>query len=123
MTPERLVQAMDAAGIAQIVNLGGWPPDRFEYFADAFAAKYPGRFIMFAKPDPDALMRENGVAEQLEWIKSAARMGARGLKENKSFGLGQQDAAGKLVTCRRSTARADLGPCGTTRHAGAHSHG
>jgi predicted TIM-barrel fold metal-dependent hydrolase len=97
MTPERLVQAMDAAGIAQIVNLGGWPPDRFAYFADAFAAKYPGRFILFAKPDPDALMRENGVAEQLEWIKSAARMGARGLKENKSFGLGQQDAAGKLV--------------------------
>jgi predicted TIM-barrel fold metal-dependent hydrolase len=97
MTPERLVQAMDAAGVAQIVNLGGWPPDRFEYFAKAFYEKYPGRFILFAKPDPDALTHENGVAEQLEWIKHAARMGARGLKENKSFGLGQRDAAGKLV--------------------------
>jgi len=97
MTPERLVRAMDAAGVAQLVSLGGWPRERFEYFAEAFYAKYPGRFIMFAKPDPDTLMRENGVAEQLAWIKDAARMGARGLKENKSFGLGQRDAEGKLV--------------------------
>jgi predicted TIM-barrel fold metal-dependent hydrolase len=97
MTPERLVRAMDAAGVSQLVSLGGWPPERFKYFAEAFYAKYPGRFIMFTKPDPSALERENGVAEQLEWIKEAARLGARGLKENKSFGLSQRDADGKIV--------------------------
>lgn len=97
MTPERLIAAMDATGIAQVVNLGGFPREMFVQFAETFYAKYPDRFIMFTKPDPNALTRENGVAEQLEWIKEAARMGARGLKENKSFGLGQEDADGKLV--------------------------
>jgi predicted TIM-barrel fold metal-dependent hydrolase len=97
ITPERLVASMDAAGVAKLVNLGGWPPEMFEHFAETFYAKYPDRFIMFAKPDPGALGYPNGVAEQLEWIKKAARMGARGLKENKSFGLGQEDADGKLV--------------------------
>jgi Amidohydrolase len=97
ITPERLVAAMDAAGVAKLVNLGGWPREMFEHFAETFYAKYPDRFIMFAKPDPSALAYPNGVAEQLEWIKDAARMGARGLKENKSFGLGQEDAEGNLV--------------------------
>jgi predicted TIM-barrel fold metal-dependent hydrolase len=96
MTPERLVEAMDAVGVAKIVNLGG-TPGMFEHFAETFYAKYPDRFIMFVKPDPDALQRPDGVAEQLAWIKKAARMGARGVKESKSFGLGQRDADGKLV--------------------------
>jgi predicted TIM-barrel fold metal-dependent hydrolase len=96
MTPERLVAAMDAVGVAKIVNLGG-VPGMFERYAETFYAKYPDRFILFAKPDPSALERPNGVAEQLEWIKTAARMGARGLKESKSFGLGQLDGDGKLV--------------------------
>lgn len=95
-TPERLVKAMDDAGIAQIVNLGG-VRGTFEHFAETYYAKFPDRFIMFAKPDPGALKRANGVAEDIIWLKKAARMGARGLKENKSFGMGQVDATDKLV--------------------------
>ncbi len=93
---ERLVAAMDAAGIDKVVNLGGLP-GMFEHFARDFYAKYPDRFIMFVKPDPGALTHENGVAEQVAWLKKAARMGARGIKENKSFGLGQIDSNGKVV--------------------------
>ena len=96
ITPERLVQAMDAAGIAKLVNLGG-TPGVFEHFATTFRARYPDRFILFVKPDPSALQREGGVQEQVEWIKKAVRMGARGVKESKSFGLGQIDASGTLV--------------------------
>ena len=96
ITPERLVQAMDAAGIAKLVNLDGLP-GMFEHFATTFRAKYPDRFILFVKPDPSALQREGGVQEQLEWVKKAVRMGARGVKESKSFGLGQRDASGALV--------------------------
>lgn len=96
ITPERLVQAMDEAGIAKVVNLGG-SPGMFEHFAETFYAKYPDRFIMFVKPDPGALGRKNGAAEDLERIKKAVRMGARGLKENKSFGMSQLDEAGNIV--------------------------
>ncbi len=93
---ERLVKAMDATGVAQIVHLGG-AEDVFEHFAKTFYAKYPDRIILFAKPYPAVLARENGVARDLEWIKKAARMGARGLKENKSFGMSQVDREGKIV--------------------------
>jgi predicted TIM-barrel fold metal-dependent hydrolase len=95
--PDRLIQAMDAAGIDKIVNLGGTPGGMFEHFAETFYAQYPERIILFAKPDPGALQRDDGIERDLEWIKRAARLGARGLKENKSFGLGQRDAAGDLV--------------------------
>ncbi len=93
---DRLVAAMDAAGIDKVVNLGGLE-STFESFARNFYAKYPDRFIMFVKPDPGALMHQNGVAKEVEWLKKAARMGARGIKENKSFGLGQVDSTGKIV--------------------------
>ncbi len=96
MTPERLVKAMDAAGVSKVVNLGG-NQGAFEHFAKKFRAAYPDRFILFVKPDADALTRPNGVAEEVAWLKRAARMGARGIKENKSFGLGQLDQSGRIV--------------------------
>ena len=97
ISPERLIQAMDEAGVAQIVNLGG-TQGLFERLSAAFRDKYPDRIILFAKPDPDALMRKDGVAGQVAWLRKAAQMGARGMKENKSFGLGQRDAEGRLIT-------------------------
>jgi len=95
--PERLVQAMDAAGIAQVVNLGGTPGD-FERFASTFTARYPDRFIMFVKPDfGAALKRRDGVAEQVKWVERAAAMGARGIKVSKSLGMGQRDSDGRIA--------------------------
>lgn len=94
---DRLVAAMDAAGVDKIVNLGGLPGGMFEGFAETHYAKYPNRFILFAKPDPAALARDGGIELDIEWIKKAARLGARGLKENKSFGMSQRDASGKIV--------------------------
>jgi uncharacterized protein len=96
MTAERVVAGMDAAGIAKVINLGGLP-GVFEQLKAQFYDKYPDRFVMFVKPDPGALQKPNGIAEQVEWLKKAARMGARGVKENKSFGLQQLDAAGRIV--------------------------
>jgi predicted TIM-barrel fold metal-dependent hydrolase len=96
MSPERLIAAMDAAGIAQIVNLGGGQ-STFDDFARNYKDPYPDRIVLFVKPDPNALMRPGGVAEEVAWLKKAAARGARGVKENKSFGLGQLDADGKRV--------------------------
>jgi uncharacterized protein len=96
VTPDRLVQAMDAAGVQHIVNLGGLP-GMFEHFAQTFHAKYPDRIIMFVKPEIGAIVKEGGIEEQVKFIDKAASMGARGLKLSKSLGLGHRDASGKLV--------------------------
>jgi predicted TIM-barrel fold metal-dependent hydrolase len=96
ITPERLVQAMDAAGIAKVVNLGGLPGD-FEQLAGKFRARYPDRFIMFVKPDLAALRIDDNFQKQVQWVEKAIRMGARGIKFSKSFGMGQRDASGKII--------------------------
>ena len=96
ITPERLVAAMDATGIAKLTNLGGLP-GMFEKFATTFRDKYPDRFILFVKPELAAIAHEGGIAEQVEFMRKAARMGAQGMKFNKSLGLGHRDATGKLI--------------------------
>lgn len=99
-TPERLVQAMDAAGIQRIVNLDGLP-DAFER-GTRYADRYPGRFVLFVKPDLAAAVRhpgglEAGIAEQVRWMEDAARRGAQGVKISKSLGMGQRTRDGRLV--------------------------
>ncbi len=90
---DRLIRALDTAGVDRIVNLDG-SPEAFARLAEAFYEKYPDRIIQFVKPDPDALRHEEGNLLNLRNIRKAVQAGARGLKENKSFGLGQRDAEG-----------------------------
>jgi predicted TIM-barrel fold metal-dependent hydrolase len=96
ITPERLVQAMDAAGIAKVVNLDGSAPN-FRHFVDTFRAKYPDRFIQFVKPDFTAIRRPGGIEAEARRIVEAAREGALGLKVSKSLGLSLRDASGARV--------------------------
>jgi len=101
ITPERLVQAMDAAGVAKIADLGGLP-QLFKLAASTFAARYPDRFILFVKPDMAAAVSdpnglESGVAAQVRWIEEAAALGAQGMKISKSLGMGQFDREGRLL--------------------------
>jgi predicted TIM-barrel fold metal-dependent hydrolase len=94
---DMLVKYMDETGIAQVVNLGG-VESMFLDFKQRYYDKYPDRFIQFVKPDPNALMKPDGVAREIDWLKRAAALGARGVKENKSFGLGQRDEQGRRIT-------------------------
>jgi predicted TIM-barrel fold metal-dependent hydrolase len=96
ITPERLVAAMDAVGIGKVANLDG-SADVFERIERDFHARYPERFVMFVKPNFSSALRPGGIAEQVQWIDQAARLGARGLKVNKSLGLGVRDRDGRLV--------------------------
>jgi len=96
VSPERLIEGMDAAGVSQIVNLGGLP-GVYQQLVEKFQSKYPDRVIMFSKADISAVRREGGIAEQVKWIDDAAVLGARGVKFSKSFGLGHTDASGKLI--------------------------
>jgi len=100
LSVERLVAAMDAAGIQRIVHLGGLPKEFKE--AAAYAARYPDRFVLFVKPDFAAAVRderglEAGVADQVKWMEEAARLGARGVKVSKSLGMGQRIQNGQLL--------------------------
>jgi predicted TIM-barrel fold metal-dependent hydrolase len=96
MTPERLIQAMDAANIRQVVNLGGLP-GMFEKYHEEFYKKYPDRIVQFVKPEIAEIAKPGGIEGQVKFIDKAASMGARGLKLSKSLGLGHRDATGKLV--------------------------
>jgi predicted TIM-barrel fold metal-dependent hydrolase len=97
ITAERLVAAMDAAGIAKVAHMGSLP-NNLEAYVRKFKDPFPDRFIMFARPDfPAALRRDDGVQRQVEWIEVAARLGARGLKIQKSLGTSVKDASGRLV--------------------------
>lgn len=95
MTPERLIRAMDAAGVRQLVNLDGSARDfeRFKAYRDA----YPDRIILFVKPDFGAIRKPGGIEAEARRIEAAARDGARGLKVAKSLGLTTRDASGRLV--------------------------
>ena len=97
ITAERLVQAMDAVGISKVVNLDG-SPGAFAQIARDFRDKYPDRFILFVKPDFTAAADEqDGGAKQVAWMDIAAKLGARGVKVNKSLGLSVRQKDGKLV--------------------------
>jgi predicted TIM-barrel fold metal-dependent hydrolase len=96
ITPERLVQGMDAAGISKVVNLDGSPGD-FQAIAHKFRDKYPDRFILFVKPNFTEAATPDGGAKQVAWMDIAAKLGARGVKVNKSLGLSVREPDGKLV--------------------------
>jgi predicted TIM-barrel fold metal-dependent hydrolase len=97
---DRLVAAMDAAGIKRIVNLGGLPAE-FKRAA-TYTAGHPERFVLFVKPDFAAALAderglEAGVAGQIRWLEEAARLGAQGVKISKSLGMGQRTRDGRLL--------------------------
>ncbi len=93
----RAVQLMDQEGIAWGVNLsGGYPGGSLEdQLAQAKAAD--GRLLTFTSPNW-AECGAPGFGQRLtDQLKSAARLGARGLKIHKALGLGITDANGRLL--------------------------
>ena len=96
VTPEQLVEAMDAVGVEAVVNLDGTPA-LMDTLMARFRDRYPDRFITFANPE---LRRIRGVGfreGQLAWMERAARNGARGLKVFKVLGLQVKDDHERLV--------------------------
>ena len=100
ITPERLIQAMDAAGVAKIADLGGLP-QMFKQAASTFAARYPDRFILFVKPDWAAAVADPTVSKQESPRRSVdgggRTLGAQGVKISKSLGMDQFDHDGRLL--------------------------
>jgi predicted TIM-barrel fold metal-dependent hydrolase len=91
-----LVAAMDAHGIAKIVNLDG-SPGEIEQFTREFKDKYPDRFVMFVRPSLRTIDDPNGPAALATLLQDAVNAGARGVKITKELGLTLKDASGRIV--------------------------
>jgi predicted TIM-barrel fold metal-dependent hydrolase len=97
ITADTLVRAMDATGIAKVVNMDGLPRD-FDRFKRDFHDKYPDRIVMFARIALEQLFATpDGIDQQIAMLEKAVRSGAAGVKVTKGLGLGTRDSSGSLV--------------------------
>jgi predicted TIM-barrel fold metal-dependent hydrolase len=94
---EELLEVMDAAGVAAVVNLDGrWGRELDENIA-RYDAAHPGRFATFCHLDWTALTRPAPTAALIASLEASAAAGARGLKVWKDLGLQVTDATGARV--------------------------
>jgi uncharacterized protein len=98
---EDLIKAMDACGVNAVVHLLG-APRHIETFKKDLVDKYPGRFILFSTFDlheiSDSNKNESDFPKrEIAKLENAIKMGARGVKVYKSFGLKVKDKSGRLM--------------------------
>ena len=93
----KLVADMDRIGMRVMVNLSGGRGEEFVKGYANLAARYPGRFVVFANLDFTGI-------DQRDWGEKAAaqlerdyKAGARGLKIFKNLGMTTVDGSGKRV--------------------------
>ena len=92
-----LLETMDAANVAAIVNLDGrW--DELAPNLERYDRAHPGRFATFAQVDWREVERGDGFGERLALqLDEAVAAGARGLKVWKDLGLHVRDERGRLL--------------------------
>lgn len=90
--------AMDASGIAGVVDLdGGWG-DRLRREIDRWQTPLPGRVAVFAGLDYDRWRDDRAFGEtEARRLRDGVAAGARGLKVWKLLGLRARDTSGRLV--------------------------
>ena len=97
---DKTLAAMDANGVARIVNLtAGSDAEEFAAAKRVFDANGKGRFVLYVND-----VYEKHAIEDPEFGKKVARaiedtvkLGAKGLKISKSLGLFWKDARGKII--------------------------
>jgi hypothetical protein len=111
---ERLVEVMDAVGVACWVNVTGnvtmplvnntytIARREFAVFAENYIDRYPGRFAAltmsdFAQWDDPVLLRKGFVDDCIRHLEEDVALGAGGLKVTKELGLKFQDRDGVLL--------------------------
>jgi len=99
---EELIKAMDACGVNAVVHLLG-APSHINTFNKDYVDKYPGRFILFTTLDlheiGDSNKNESDFPKrEIAKLENAIKMGAKGVKVYKNFGLNIKDKSGRLVS-------------------------
>ena len=93
-----LLEVMDAANVAAIVNLDGMRGEELQANLDRYDRAHPGRFVTFTQVDWREVAGGDGFGERLAaQLREAADGGARGLKVWKNFELHLCDDAGGLI--------------------------
>jgi uncharacterized protein len=97
LDPAALIAEMDAAGVAQVVNLdGGWGED-LKATIEKFEGAYPGRFLTFARVDWSKIEEPDFGIKAAAQLEEDVRTGAHGLKIAKSnLGLAK-DSSGNFI--------------------------
>ncbi len=95
--PAQLVQDMDAANVATVVNLSGSYGDALKRNLERFDQGYPGRFATFCNVDWQGVGGPGWLEKTLAQLESDVAAGARGLKVFKELGLRVRDTRHKLV--------------------------
>jgi len=98
MDPAACIKEMDAAGIAQVVNLdGGWG-ETLKATVAKFEKAYPGRFLTYARVDWTKVNDPNFGAMAAAQLEADVKAGAYGLKIAKSdIGLTRKYPDGRVV--------------------------
>ncbi|MGH7540922.1 MAG: amidohydrolase family protein, partial [Gemmatimonadota bacterium] len=92
-----MVEAMDRLNLAVAVNLSGRTGERLRAQIEGFERAAPGRFVVFANVDFDAIDDPEFGAIAARRLEEDVAAGARGLKIFKSLGMWIEDAAGNRV--------------------------
>ena len=98
LNPAVLIKEMDAARVAQVVNLdGGWGEDLKATIAK-FETAFPGRFITYARVDWSKIEDPDFGAKAAKQLEADVKAGAHGLKIAKSdIGLTRKYKNGQVV--------------------------
>jgi predicted TIM-barrel fold metal-dependent hydrolase len=84
----RIVEWMDALNLKTMINLpGGFGSDQLRETVKGLDQRYPGRFYSCIQPDYRRLRDPDYPQWQAEDLERAKRLGAVGLKINKTLGL------------------------------------
>ena len=97
ISPERLIQIMDATNVKKIVILTGMWGDKLQKVLDELVKPHPDRFMVFTQIDFSKINDPNFSDEMVQQLDDAVARGARGLKQLKDLGLEDRDKSGKLI--------------------------
>ncbi len=94
----QIVDVMDQAGVAAMVDLDGGTGDRLKEHMERIRGPYPDRFAIFARCNWEAHRAQQDLGERLARdLQDAVRHGAEGLKIAKTLGLTIQDGEGRRL--------------------------
>jgi predicted TIM-barrel fold metal-dependent hydrolase len=98
LDPAACIKEMDAAGVAQVVNLdGGWG-DNLKATIERFEKAYPGRFLTYARVDWSKIDEPDFGQKAAAQLEADVKAGAHGLKISKAdIGLTRKYADGRVM--------------------------
>ncbi len=96
-TPAELLRIMDACNLRYLVNLDGRLAGDLQEALARYSEAYPDRFMVFATFPFGKRLRPDVFRQQVEQVREARALGARGLKIWKNLGFKVRDLEDRLL--------------------------